>query len=151
MLKPFSGQMKMPSWKVLAIFHVDVIKLFQSMPHSMALTLTLLFSVPVMVTSTRVEWLAKIPFFGLLPHPPCWIVTYKRSLTTKGLFEIEVLPEWAPLGAQRYLDLVTDGFYTDIPMYRSVAGFLTQVISNMLVSWYGDVRVNGDGAQKSSV
>ena len=49
------------------------------------------------------------------------------SMTTKGVFEIEILSEWSPLGAKRYLDLVADNFYTDIPMYRSVAGFLTQV------------------------
>lgn len=48
-------------------------------------------------------------------------------MTTKGLIEIEILPEWSPLGAERYLELVADNFYTDIPMYRSVSGFLTQV------------------------
>eukprot|EP00603_Paraphysomonas_imperforata_P014021 CAMPEP_0114458108 /NCGR_PEP_ID=MMETSP0104-20121206/4514_1 /TAXON_ID=37642 ORGANISM="Paraphysomonas imperforata, Strain PA2" /NCGR_SAMPLE_ID=MMETSP0104 /ASSEMBLY_ACC=CAM_ASM_000202 /LENGTH=200 /DNA_ID=CAMNT_0001630687 /DNA_START=40 /DNA_END=642 /DNA_ORIENTATION=- len=49
-----------------------------------------------------------------------------ECLSTKGVFEIEIFPDWSPLGAQRYLELVQDGFYTDIPMYRSVAGFLTQ-------------------------
>jgi peptidyl-prolyl cis-trans isomerase A (cyclophilin A) len=46
--------------------------------------------------------------------------------TTKGSFTIQVTPEWAPLGAQRFLDLVRNGFYTDIAMYRCVKGFLTQ-------------------------
>jgi hypothetical protein len=46
--------------------------------------------------------------------------------TTKGSFEIEVYRDWSPNGADRFIDLVNDGFYTDIAMYRSVEGFLTQ-------------------------
>jgi peptidyl-prolyl cis-trans isomerase A (cyclophilin A) len=39
---------------------------------------------------------------------------------------IEVIPEWAPLGANRFLELVRDGFYTDIAFFRCVDRFLTQ-------------------------
>jgi cyclophilin family peptidyl-prolyl cis-trans isomerase len=46
--------------------------------------------------------------------------------TTKGSFRIEVHPDWSPLGADRFLDLVEDGFFTDIAFFRSVKGFLTQ-------------------------
>lgn len=46
--------------------------------------------------------------------------------TTKGPIKIEVYKEWAPLGAERFLDLVKDGFYSDIALYRCVKGFLTQ-------------------------
>ena len=46
--------------------------------------------------------------------------------TTAGDLRIEVYSEWAPLGAGHYLDLVKDGFYTDIAMYRSQPRFLTQ-------------------------
>ena len=52
-------------------------------------------------------------------------------MTTKGSFDIEVYPDWSPLGAKRYLELVEDGFYTNIPMYRSVSGFLTQVCTGI--------------------
>lgn len=34
--------------------------------------------------------------------------------------------EWAPRGADRFLELVKDGFYTDIAFFRCVEGFLTQ-------------------------
>ena len=46
--------------------------------------------------------------------------------TTKGEIAIAVYTDWAPLGANRFLDLVKDNFYTDIALYRSVPKFLTQ-------------------------
>lgn len=51
---------------------------------------------------------------------------FVRCETTKGPLTIEVSPEWAPIGATRFLDLVYDGFYTDIALFRSVDKFLTQ-------------------------
>lgn len=46
--------------------------------------------------------------------------------TTKGPLVIEVYREWAPLGADRFLDLVKDNFFTDIAFFRCVKRFLTQ-------------------------
>lgn len=46
--------------------------------------------------------------------------------TSKGSLTIEVHNSWAPLGAERFLNLVQDGFYTDIAFFRCVKGFLTQ-------------------------
>jgi peptidyl-prolyl cis-trans isomerase A (cyclophilin A) len=46
--------------------------------------------------------------------------------TTKGSLVIEVFPEWAPIGARRFLELVLDDFFTDIAFFRCVKGFLTQ-------------------------
>ena len=46
--------------------------------------------------------------------------------TTKGDIVIAVYPDWAPLGAARFIELVKDNFYTDIALYRSVPKFLTQ-------------------------
>ena len=40
--------------------------------------------------------------------------------TTQGLLRIEVYREWSPLGADRFLELVKDGFYTDIGFFRCV-------------------------------
>lgn len=68
-------------------------------------------------------------FLPLLP--PCGGLSSFASVpvrcrTTKGSIVIKVYPEWAPIGAERFLDLVKDGFYTDIAMYRCVSKFLTQ-------------------------
>lgn len=46
--------------------------------------------------------------------------------TTKGPLSIEVHRDWAPLGANRFLELINDDFFTDIAFYRCVNRFLTQ-------------------------
>jgi len=46
--------------------------------------------------------------------------------TTKGPLTIEVHKDWSPLGAERFLELVQDNFFTDIAFFRCVEGFLTQ-------------------------
>lgn len=46
--------------------------------------------------------------------------------TDEGDIQMEVHRDWAPLGADHFMELVEMGFYTDIAMYRSVPNFLTQ-------------------------
>lgn len=46
--------------------------------------------------------------------------------TTKGSITIDVHRGWAPIGADRFIDLVKDGFYTDIAFFRCVKQFLVQ-------------------------
>ena len=46
--------------------------------------------------------------------------------TTKGPLTIEIYREWSPLGADRFLELVKDNFFTDIAFFRCVKRFLTQ-------------------------
>jgi cyclophilin family peptidyl-prolyl cis-trans isomerase len=46
--------------------------------------------------------------------------------TTKGYIEFEIYPDWAPIGSNRFLELVRDGFFEDIALYRCVKRFLTQ-------------------------
>lgn len=41
-------------------------------------------------------------------------------------FEVEAHPEWAPLGAQRFKDLVLAGYFTDCRVHRVVPGFIVQ-------------------------
>ena len=61
--------------------------------------------------------------------------------TTKGDIEIEVYRDWSPIGADRFVELVNDGFYTDIALYRSVPNFLVQFgisDNNKYFHWHGD-------------
>lgn len=46
--------------------------------------------------------------------------------TTRGNFTIEVNREWAPLGADRFHELVSSGFYDNTGFFRVVPGFVVQ-------------------------
>ena len=49
-----------------------------------------------------------------------------KFTTTKGDFVIEVTRAWAPLGADRFYNLVKYGFFTDASFFRVVPGFVVQ-------------------------
>ncbi|HEY4856756.1 MAG TPA: peptidylprolyl isomerase [Xanthobacteraceae bacterium] len=62
--------------------------------------------------------------------------TYKvRFDTSKGTFVVEVHRDWAPNGADRFYNLVKNGFYDDTRFFRVVSGFMVQFGIN------GDPRV----------
>jgi cyclophilin family peptidyl-prolyl cis-trans isomerase len=46
--------------------------------------------------------------------------------TSKGLFVITVHRDWAPLGADRFYNLVKNGFYDDVRFFRVIDGFMAQ-------------------------
>lgn len=53
--------------------------------------------------------------------------TYKvKFKTSKGPFIVEVTRELAPLGADRFYNLVKNGFYDDQRFFRVVSGFVVQ-------------------------
>ena len=47
--------------------------------------------------------------------------------TTKGNIKLEVHPEWSPLGAERFKELVKMGFYNNVAFFRVIEGFMAQV------------------------
>lgn len=49
-----------------------------------------------------------------------------RFETTKGPFVIEVHRDWAPQGADRFYNLVKNGFFDDVAFFRAVEGFMVQ-------------------------
>src|SRR5579871_2528499 len=49
-----------------------------------------------------------------------------RFTTTKGDFVVEVHREWAPNGADRFYNLVKNGFYDDCAFFRVLKGFVVQ-------------------------
>jgi peptidyl-prolyl cis-trans isomerase A (cyclophilin A) len=46
--------------------------------------------------------------------------------TSKGTFVVEVHRDWAPNGADRFYNLVKNGFYNDVRFFRVLKGFMAQ-------------------------
>ena len=59
-----------------------------------------------------------------------------RFSTTKGDFVIAVHRAWAPLGADRFYNLVRSGFYDGVRFFRVIPGFMAQF------GIHGDTAVN---------
>lgn len=57
------------------------------------------------------------------PAPDTFLATVE---TTRGDFVIRVVREWAPIGADRFYNLVRHGYYDDARIHRVVPGFITQ-------------------------
>jgi len=55
--------------------------------------------------------------------PPAYKVKFD---TSKGAFVIEVHRDWAPLGADRFYNLVKNGFFDNARFFRVISGFMVQ-------------------------
>jgi peptidyl-prolyl cis-trans isomerase A (cyclophilin A) len=80
--------------------------------------------------------------------------TYKaRFSTTKGDFVVQVTRAWAPLGADRFYNLVKLGYYEGVRFYRAIEGFMVQFgISgdpSVNGAWY-NARIQDDPVVKSN-
>lgn len=74
--------------------------------------------------------------------------------TTKGNFVIEVHRDWAPLGADRFYELVSTGYFTDVRFFRVIAGFMAQfgIHGDPKVSaQWRDKRIQDDPVKESNV
>mmetsp|Transcript_22212 Transcript_22212/g.39110 ORF Transcript_22212/g.39110 Transcript_22212/m.39110 type:complete len:270 (+) Transcript_22212:60-869(+) len=65
-----------------------------------------------------------------------------RFDTTKGPIYVNIVPKWAPKGAERFLQLVDDDYFHDIAIYRGIEGGLLQ---------FGIVRGADDRSAKYSM
>jgi peptidyl-prolyl cis-trans isomerase A (cyclophilin A) len=53
--------------------------------------------------------------------------TYRAQFeSSKGVFVIEVHRDWAPNGADRFYNLVKNGFFDDVRFFRVMSGFMVQ-------------------------
>lgn len=64
-----------------------------------------------------------------------------KFTTTKGDFVVRVTREWAPLGADRFYNLVKHGYYNEASLFRVVPGFVVQfgisAYPQVSQAWYG--------------
>jgi peptidyl-prolyl cis-trans isomerase A (cyclophilin A) len=68
--------------------------------------------------------------------------TYKaRFETSKGTFVVQVTRAWAPRGADRFYNLVKNGFYDNVRFFRVISGFMVQFGINgdpsVMAHWRG--------------
>ena len=73
--------------------------------------------------------------------------------TSKGSFTITVTRAWAPLGADRFYNLVKSGFYDDVRFFRVISGFMAQfgIHGNPTIAkaWMG-ARIQDDPVKQSN-
>ena len=80
--------------------------------------------------------------------------TYKAKFdTSKGAFVIEVQRDWAPNGADRFYNLVKNGFYDNVRFFRVIPGFMVQFGINgdpQLSSKWREARLQDDPVKQSN-
>jgi len=80
--------------------------------------------------------------------------TYKVKFdTSKGPFVVEVHRDWAPRGADRFYNLVKNGFYNNARFFRVISGFMVQFGINgdpaISAHWRG-ARIGDDPVKQSN-
>lgn len=77
-----------------------------------------------------------------------------RFVTTEGAFEISVDRAWAPRGADRFYQLVKNGFYDGVHLNRVVAGYIAQFGLNPdpeITAVWKDNGIADDPVQASNI
>jgi len=80
--------------------------------------------------------------------------TYKaRFDTSKGVFVLDVQRDWAPNGADRFYNLVKNGFYDNVRFFRVISGFMVQFGINgdpKLSAQWREARIQDDPVKQSN-
>jgi peptidyl-prolyl cis-trans isomerase A (cyclophilin A) len=79
---------------------------------------------------------------------------FKASFdTSAGVFVIEVHRDWAPLGADRFYNLVKSGFFDNVRFFRVIPGFMVQFGMHgdpaVQAAW-SNARINDDPVKESN-
>ena len=80
--------------------------------------------------------------------------TYKVKFdTSKGAFVVEVHRDWAPNGADRFYNLVKNGFFNDARFFRVIDGFMVQFGINgdpKISAVWKDANIKDDPVKQSN-
>ena len=81
--------------------------------------------------------------------------TYKVKFdTSKGAFVVEVHRDWAPNGADRFYNLVKNGFYNDARFFRVISDFMVQFGINgnpKISAVWRDANIKDDPVTESNL
>lgn len=94
----------------------------------------------------------------LTPHEPIMNKTAPETFkaefeTSKGTFIIQVTRSWAPQGADRFYNLVKNGFYDECRFFRVLPGFVAQFGINgdpTISSFWREARIPDDPVKASN-
>jgi peptidyl-prolyl cis-trans isomerase A (cyclophilin A) len=79
---------------------------------------------------------------------------YKVNVeTSKGPFVLEIHRDWAPLGADRFYNLVKNGFYDNDRFFRVISGFMVQFGINgdpKVSAVWREAKINDDPVRQSN-
>ena len=84
------------------------------------------------------------------PAPPTFRVKFD---TSKGPFVVEVHRDWAPTGADRFYNLVKNGFFDNARFFRVISGFMVQFGINAdpkLSAVWREARIKDDSVKQSN-
>jgi len=116
---------------------------------SLILFLALLFGVPASIALAQTGNLGNPA--ALSEKAPA---VYKaRFDTSKGAFVVEVHRDWAPNGADRFYNLVKNGFFDNARFFRVISGFMVQFGINgdpKLSAVWREARIKDDPVKKSN-
>jgi peptidyl-prolyl cis-trans isomerase A (cyclophilin A) len=76
-----------------------------------------------------------------------------RFETSKGAFVLEVTRAWAPRGADRFYNLVKNGFFDNARFFRVISGFMVQFGINgdpAVSAQWRDANINDDPVRQSN-
>jgi peptidyl-prolyl cis-trans isomerase A (cyclophilin A) len=80
--------------------------------------------------------------------------TFKAKFdTSKGVFVVEVHRDWAPNGADRFYNLVKNGFFDNARFFRVISGFMVQFGINAdpkLSAVWREARIKDDAVRQSN-
>jgi peptidyl-prolyl cis-trans isomerase A (cyclophilin A) len=80
--------------------------------------------------------------------------SYKAKFdTSKGVFVVEVRRDWAPNGADRFYNLVKNGYFDNARFFRVVSGFMVQFGINgdpKVQAPWRDARIKDDPVKQSN-
>ena len=83
---------------------------------------------------------SKSPSATPAPSPERFCVAFE---TSKGNFTIDVTRSLAPIGVDRFYEMVQSGFFADVRFFRVVPGFVAQF------GMHGDPKINGEWMNSS--